>query len=220
MNPAERNATRILGRLAQQDRAVSESLTILSFKAGEKVCKSGAIANSLCLVVSGRVQLFRKTRNRRRLAVATLGPGTIFGEESLLGGPQVATYAVALERCTLWIFPTQRVLEISSTNAMFGFGLMQAMGQRIVEAENRLEQITYRTVASRLAALLLELGGSDPEDAVRAPHQQLADMLGTWRETISKTLHDFRRRGLVASGHRKLILLDIHGLKLEAGGAC
>jgi CRP/FNR family transcriptional regulator len=62
------------------------------------------------------------------------------------------------------------------------------------------------------------LSGGDPEGAVRATHQQLADMLGTWRETISKTLRVFRQRGLVASGRRRLILLDKKGLELEAGG--
>ena len=55
-------------------------------------------------------------------------------------------------------------------------------------------------------------------DVVHATHQELADMLGTWRETISKTLQDFRRRGLVASGRRQLTLLDKDGLELEAGG--
>jgi CRP-like cAMP-binding protein len=142
----------------------------------------------------------------------------MFGEESLLGGSQLGTYAVALEQCTLWVFPTHRALEISSTNAMFGFGLMQAMGQRLVETEDRLEQLAYSTVASRLAALLLELGEGHPEGAVCATHQQLADMMGTWRETISKTLQGFRRRGLVASGRRRLTLLDQKGLELVANG--
>jgi CRP-like cAMP-binding protein len=95
---------------------------------------------------------------------------------------------------------------------------MQAIGQRVVEAENRLEQMAYSTIASRLAMLLLELGEDEPRDIVRITHQELADMLGTWRETISKTLQDFRRRGLVASGRRQLTLLDKEGLRLEAGG--
>jgi CRP-like cAMP-binding protein len=164
------------------------------------------------------VQLFRTTQNRRRVMIGTLGPGCIFGEESLFGDRTPHTQAVALEPCTVWVIPSQRALEISATNAMFGFGLMQAMGQRVAEAENRLEQMAYSTVATRLAALLLELGGDDPESAVRATHRELADMLGTWRETISKTLHDFRRRGLVASSHRQLTLLDKEGLQLEAGG--
>jgi CRP/FNR family cyclic AMP-dependent transcriptional regulator len=92
------------------------------------------------------------------------------------------------------------------------------MGQRVVEAENRLEQMAYSTIASRLAGLLLELGEDDPQDLVRVTHQELADMLGTWRETISKTLQEFRRRGMVASGRRQLTLLDKEALQLEAGG--
>lgn len=217
MNPAERNATRILGRLISQDRAVSELLTVRSYEAGDTVFRSRDMATSFCLIVCGRVQLFRTARSGRRFAAAILGPGSMLGEESLLGGLQAGTYAVALDRCTLWVFSTQRALEISSTNALFGFGLMQALGQRLVEAENRLEQLAYSTVASRLAALLLELGEGEA-GAVCATHQQLADMLGTWRETISKTLQDFRRRGLVSSGRRELTLLDTHGLKLQATG--
>ena len=220
MNPEERNAPLILGRLAKQDRAVSESLTARSFEAGEMVCRSRDMASNLHFVISGRVQLFRTTQSGRRYAVATLGPGSMFGEESLLAGSQIGSYAVALDHCTLWIVPTPRALEISSTNAMFGFGLMQAMGQRIVEAESRLEQMAFSTAASRLAALLLELAAGHPDGEVYAAHLQLADMLGTWRETISKILQDFRRRGLVASGHRRSTLLDINGLELEAGGLC
>jgi CRP-like cAMP-binding protein len=109
------------------------------------------------------------------------------------------------------------VVELSTTHAMFGFGLMQAMGQRVTEAERRLERMAYSTVSARLAALLLELGGDEADRTVRATHRELADMLGTWRETISKTLQDFRCRGLVASRHGRLTLLDKKGLALEAG---
>jgi CRP-like cAMP-binding protein len=101
---------------------------------------------------------------------------------------------------------------------MFGFGLMQAMGQRLAETENRLERAAYSTISSRLAAQLLELSGDGSETALSATHQQLADMIGTWRETVSKTLQEFRRKGLVSSRRRGLVLLDRKGLKLEADG--
>lgn len=193
-------------------------MTIRSYNAGETVCEPEDLGGSLFLVASGRVQLYRKTRDGRRFVIATLGPGSMFGEDSLLGGQGPDTSAVALEPCTIWGMPRKQALEISSTDAMFGFGLMQAMGQRVLDAENRLEQMAYSTIASRLAALLLELAGDDPSSTVYATHQELADMLGTWRETISKTLQDFRQRGLVASGRRQLTLLDREGLQLEAGG--
>lgn len=217
MKPKERDAARIFSRLAQKNKDVGESLTVRSFQSGEIVCSAQEMVNSMVLVVSGRVQLFRTTQEGRRFVVATLGPGSMFGEESLLGGQGPDTSAVALESCTVWIFPGHLAQEFSSTEAMFGFGLVQAMGQRVVEAEYRLEQMAYSTIASRLAALLLELAGDVPDSVVRATHQELADMLGTWRETISKTLQEFRRRGLVASSRRQLTLLDKEGLRLEAG---
>jgi len=218
MKPNDRSVTKIFGRLAQQNKAVGESFIVRSFAAGETVTEPEEMACSLFLVASGRVQLYRVTPDGRRFVIATLGPGSLFGEDSLLGGDAPDTYAVALEPCTIWTMPRQEALELSSREAMFGFGLIQAMGHRLMEAENRLEQMAYSTISARLAALLLELGNSDGENVVHATHQELADMLGTWRETISKTLQDFRRRGLVASGRRQLTLLDKEGLELEAGG--
>jgi CRP-like cAMP-binding protein len=196
---------------------VGESFQVRSFQAGETVATADEIAKTVYLVTSGRVQLRRTTRDDRRFVVATLGIGSMFGEDSMLGGQGPDTHAIALEPGTVWAMPRQRALEISSNHAMFSFGLIQAMGQRVVEAENRLEQMAYSTIAGRLAALLLELGGDSAEPVVRSTHQELADMLGTWRETISKTLQDFRRRGLVASGRRQLTILDREGLALEAG---
>jgi CRP/FNR family cyclic AMP-dependent transcriptional regulator len=218
MNSSERNVTEIFGRLAEQNKEVGESMTVRSFNAGDVVARSEEMGRSLFLVASGRVQLYRRTREGRRFVIATLGPGSLFGEDSLLPEDGPDSYAVALEPGTVWAMPRKEAVEISSTNAMFGFGLMQAMGQRLIEAENRLERLAYSTISARLAALLLELAGEDSEDVVQATHQELADMLGTWRETISKTLQDFRERGLIASGRRKLVLLDKEGLELEAAG--
>ncbi|MGD8792754.1 MAG: Crp/Fnr family transcriptional regulator [Anaerolineae bacterium] len=217
-NSIDRNVTTIFNRLVEQNQDVGESLTVRAFSAGEVVAQSEEMAHSLFLVASGRVQLYRLTEDDRRFVVATLGPGSLLGEDSLLGGEGPNTYAVALEPCTLWIMPRKKAIEISSTDALFGFGLMQAMGHRLMAAENRLEQMAYSTIAARLAGLLLELAGDTSDNVVHATHQELADMLGTWRETISKTLQDFRRRGLVASGRRQLTLLDKDGLALEAGG--
>lgn len=219
MKSLERNATVIFDHLAQQNKAVGASATVRAFRAGETVCEPAEMVRSLFLVTSGRVQLYRTTRDNRRFVLATLGPGSMFGEASLLGSQGPDTHAVALEPGTVWVMPAEQAMAISTTEALFGFGLIQAIGQRVVEAENRLEQMAYSTIAARLAALLLELGRDDPQQVVRATHQELADMLGTWRETISKTLQDFRRQGWVASGRRRLTLLDKEGLLLAAGGA-
>ena len=218
MIPTDRNAATIFGRLLEQNKDLGQSMTVRSFEAGEHVCEAEEMGRSLFLVASGRVQLYRTTADGRRFVVATLGPGSLFGEDSILGGQGPDTYALGLEPGTLWVMPRKDALAISSRSAMFGFGLLQAMGQRLMDAENQLERMAYSTISARLAALLLELEGEEGQGIVRATHQELADMLGTWRETISKTLQDFRRRGFVASGRRQLRILDREGLEWEAGG--
>ena len=86
MKLGDRNATTIFDQLAQQNRTVGESLMTRSFQAGETVCEGDEMVGSLFLVASGRVQLYRTTRDGRRFVIATLGPGSMFGEASLLGG--------------------------------------------------------------------------------------------------------------------------------------
>jgi CRP-like cAMP-binding protein len=178
------------------------------------------MAESVFLVTNGRVQLYRVGRDGRRLAVGTLGPGSMFGEASLLGEESPVMQAVSLESCTIWILPGKAALEISASDAMLGFGFVQALGQRVRETEDRLEQMAYSPVASRLAALLLDLSAHDPQQTVRATHYEMADMLGTWRETISKTLQDFRKKGWVSSGRGQVVLLDRNSLRRACSTSC
>jgi CRP/FNR family transcriptional regulator len=105
MELGDRNATTIFDQLAQQNRTVGESLMTRSFQAGETVCEGDDMVGSLFLVASGRVQLYRATRDGRRFVIATLGPGSMFGEASLLGGQGPDTRAVALESGTVWVMP-------------------------------------------------------------------------------------------------------------------
>lgn len=218
MTPSEKGTAAMWHRLTQKNRAVGDSFTARSFRAGDLVATAEEIGQSLFLVASGRVQLYRTTRDGRRFVIATLGPGSIFGEDSVLGELAHNTSAVALEAGTVSIMPSHRVKELSSNEAAFSLGLVQAMGRRVVEAENRLEQMAYGTVSARLAALLLDLAGESTQGQVHATHQELAEMLGTWRETVSKTLQEMRRRGLVSLGRRSLEILDRERLRQEAAG--
>ena len=99
----EKNATEIFDHLAQQNKTVSDSMMTRSFEAGDTVCEADEMAASLFLVTGGRVQLYRTTQDGRRFVIATLGPGSMFGEASLLGGEGPTTRAVALEAGAVWV---------------------------------------------------------------------------------------------------------------------
>jgi hypothetical protein len=99
---------------------------------------------------------------------------------------------------------------------VLSWGLLQTIGQRLAQVENRMEEVAYKRLPERLAGLLLELANGGR--AIRGTsHQSLADMLGTYRETISAILRGFKDDGLVELGYRKIELCDLPGLRMAAG---
>ena len=91
------------------------------------------------------------------------------------------------------------------------------MGMRLLQVENSLEDVAYKKLPERLAALLTELDEEETGVIRGVSHQALADRLGTYRETVSAILRDFKRQGLVELGYRRIRLVDVEALK-EIGG--
>ena len=100
---------------------------------------------------------------------------------------------------------------------ILGWGLLQTYGQRLLQVENNLEDVAYKKLPERLAALLIELN-TDRNNVIKGiSHQTLADYLGTYRETVSAILRDFKRQGLVELGYRRIHILDVEELSDFAG---
>ena len=85
--------------------------------------------------------------------------------------------------------------------------------KRLVELETRLEGIAFKTVAGRLASLLLRLMKEQGDTILGLTHQNLADDIGTHRETTTQTLSKFKARGLLDTGRKKIEILDPEGLQ-------
>jgi len=93
--------------------------------------------------------------------------------------------------------------------------LTRRIGLRLKKTEDRLEDLVFRAVPARLARLLLELsagfGGSTDHGTrlhFRITHQELANLIGSTRETVSAILGDFKRKGLIRQDHRLITIRD------------
>ena len=100
---------------------------------------------------------------------------------------------------------------------ILGWGMLQTYGRRLLQVEDRLEDVAYKKLPERLAALLVELSDYKEDMIQGISHQILADRLGTYRETVSAILRDFKRQGLVELGYRRIEILDVEELKEIAG---
>ncbi|MCX6031449.1 MAG: Crp/Fnr family transcriptional regulator [Chloroflexi bacterium] len=206
----------ILIELREDDVEFKQAITAHSFRAGQTVAEPAVLSHNLFTLMKGRVQLIREGPNGRRLALATLGPGSMFGEGALLGATDPRAKAVALTDCVMWMVPAPQAQALAVRYPVLSWGLLQTVGQRLAQVENRMEEVAYKRLPERLAGLLLELANGGK--AIRGTsHQSLADMLGTYRETISAILRGFKEAGLVELGYRKIELCDVRGLRLATG---
>jgi len=206
----------ILIELREDDPDFKQAIAAQAFRSGQTVAEAGVLSQNLYALMKGRVQLIREGPNGRRLAIASLGPGSLFGEGALLRGEDPTVKAVALTDCIVWMVPAPQAQELVLRYPVLSWGILQTVGERLAQVENRMEEVAYKRLPERLAGLLLEL--SNGSRAIRGTsHQALADMLGTYRETISAILRGFKDAGLVELGYRKIELRDVRGLRAAAG---
>jgi CRP-like cAMP-binding protein len=170
-------------------------------------------AEALFLLKRGRVQLYRLTPNGKRLDLATLEPGTFFGEMPLLGESLRHTYAESVEDSVLCVMSRSDVERLILEQPRVALRMMEVLAQRLALAEARLEEMAYRGVAARIAAVLLRLKQERGGTTVAITHQELGDMVGALRETVTKTLDEFQEQGLVELGRGKITLRDPKGLR-------
>jgi len=211
-----RSVPEILIELREDDPEFRRAITAHSFRAGQTVARPEVLNHSLFSLMKGRVQLIREGPNGRCLALATLGAGAMFGEGALLGATDPSVQAIALTDCIVWMVREPQAEALAVRYPAVSWGLLQTVGQRLAQVEDHMEEVAYKRLPERLAGLLLELANGG-RNIRGTSHQALADMLGTYRETISAILRGFKDNGLVELGYRKIELLDLRGLRLAAG---
>jgi CRP/FNR family cyclic AMP-dependent transcriptional regulator len=207
----------LLAQLPQEDPSFRQALEMHSYRAGQLIAGPEDLGSRLYILMNGRARLVRRNAEGRRLVLATLEPGAIFGEGALLGGADPETFAEAAQDCTVWALPAAHARELAQRHPILNWGLLQTIGKRLLQVENHLEDIAYKRLPERLAALLLELAGGKGDLITGVSHQSLADMLGTYRETVSAILRGFKKAGLVDLGYRRIRILDPEGLQATAG---
>ncbi|MGD8623076.1 MAG: Crp/Fnr family transcriptional regulator [Anaerolineae bacterium] len=167
----------------------------------------------LFLLKQGHVQLYRISPDGKKLVIATVGPGAVFGEMALIGQGMHNTFAEALEDCVLCIMSREDVERMLLTKPRVALRIFEALGSRLRETETRLEEIAFKGIPARLASLLLQLAEDRDSDIISGmTHQDLGEQIGTYRETTTQTLNTFKAEGLINIGRKRIKILDREGL--------
>jgi CRP/FNR family transcriptional regulator, cyclic AMP receptor protein len=209
--------TSTLTALRAEDPAFGRVVVARKVERGDVVATADDLSQKMYVLMSGRVNLVCANNEGRRLVIASLEPGAIFGEGALTSMGEPGVFAEASDSSTVWIIPASEARNLTMQYPILGWGLLQTYGLRLMQVENSLEDVAYKKLPERLASLLIDLDTDGTGVIKGISHQSLADYLGTYRETVSAILRDFKRQGLVELGYRRITLVDTEEIRIVAG---
>ena len=180
----------------------------------------GDPGRAVYFINGGRIKISKVTRDGKELTLAYRGPGEIFGELVMIDGGPREEMAEAMENAIITEVERGDFERLVQREPMVGYRLTRIVAERRREIENKIEMLIFKDVNAKLAELLLRLAvefGVEEERgtllALKITHQEMANLIGSTRETVSLTLSQFKRKGLIATDGRKVILADRDGLK-------
>jgi CRP-like cAMP-binding protein len=169
--------------------------------------------DAMFVIVSGRARVALFGENGRELTLSELKPGDFFGEMSLLDNRPRSANVVALSDCTLLMLTREAFVSHLKSHPQTSINLLAELTRRLRQADETIASLALHDVESRLARTLERLAKEDGESTDaglvlrRRPTQQdLANMVGSCRETVSRTFTSMVRRGLLVQRGRALVL--------------
>lgn len=211
----------IFGDMTEADLSVLDRITYMKdYSRREQVYGQGDPGDVIYLLKEGRVKIYKLSAEGKELTLAILEPGEIFGEMALVDEGPRDTIAEALDDMLLCVIRRRDFEILLRKKPELAMRVTKLIGVRRREIENQLENLVFRSASSRLALLLMSLaekhGVRDSRGIilnVKLSQQELANLIGTARETTSALLNEFKRLGIIDIQHRRIKVLNQWELK-------
>jgi CRP-like cAMP-binding protein len=179
----------------------------------------------LFMLRRGRVRIYKLSPEGRALTLLILEPSSLFGEMALADGWLHDTFAETMTDSSIGTIGRDELRRALNTYPAMSLRFMNIMSRRLRALERKLADIAFKSVPQRLATVLLNLADTHdapdspatPPAVVRYTHQQLAEMIGSYRETVTKAIGDFREAGLIRVEEDVIFLTDLAQLRELAG---
>jgi len=175
------------------------------YKPKEIVFSEGDLGDAIYLLKTGHVRLYRATEDGKELTLAILGPGDVFGELALFQQSHRQTFAEALDDSHICAASVEDFTRLMGNRPQLTMMVATEMARRRQETETRIAGLTYGSVRLRLMAALRHLAREHGEPladgemriGVRLSHQELAQLIGTSRETCTVEIGKLQLAGVV-----------------------
>jgi CRP-like cAMP-binding protein len=197
-------------------RTLLSSVTTRSSAPGLIVFTPRDNGKLLYLLQDGTVHIYCLSTTGRKLVIGEFGAGTIFGTLALVGQGLYGVYAETLTPCTFCLLRVADVAQIAQRDPRLAWRLFQTTGEGLRRAMTQIETISFKTIRARLACMLADLCEARGPVIDGFTHQELAERVGAYRETVSALLSEFERAGALAVQLHRIHVLQPDALRENA----
>ncbi len=195
----------------EQLEAVAKIAVEKKFGKGEAVFFEGDPGNGFYMVAEGKVKIFKMSFAGKEQILHIFGPGEPFGEVPVFHGQPFPASAETLVKSTLIFFPREKFIALVNDNPSLALNMLAVLSMRLRRFVDQIENLSLKEVPARIAGYLLYLlEEQKSEDSVELEISkgQLASLLGTIPETLSRIFAKMSDEGLIAVDGKKIRILD------------
>lgn len=187
-----------------------------NYAKGETIFSEGADGRGFYVAESGSIKIYKLSFDGKEQILHIFGPGEPFGEVPVFTGRRFPANAMALKASRVLFFPRKAFVDLISSDPSLALNMLGVLCLRLRQFTIQIENLSLKEVPGRLAGHLIWLAGDQGnKNQVRLDISkgQLASLLGTIPETLSRILSKMANQGLIEVRGRDILIIDFEGLK-------
>ena len=193
---------------------LSDKIELQTYLPGSIIFAPGShLCEHLYILKQGRIEMYRLTAGGKRLVTRQISPGSMFGVRGLLGRMMQENFAEAAEYSTVYMITRDHFWELLKRQPDIALRILKAVCNRLNLLEERLVETVYNPVMVRLAYFLLTGFNPASQAVTNVTHEEIGNMIGAVRQTVTETLGYMRKKGLILTKRKHIQIVDRAGLE-------
>ncbi len=195
---------------------------MVKYKKNKPIFIPEDLQKNIFFLKKGRVKISTFNDDGEELIKTILKSGEMFGKLPYSPGSESGDFAYALEECTVCYMPAEDFEKLLSKDNQLSTEVIKFVGVRLQKLERRVEMLSFKDAKARLIEMILDFNrdygkkvGSEYFIEQTLSHKEIASLIATSRQTVTKLLNELRKKELIDFNRKKIIIRDFDGLKSE-----
>jgi len=212
----------VFGDLSDEDLEQISSVTIeKNLRKGTIIFMEGDKGDAFYFIKSGKVKIYKTTPDGRELIFTILSDGDVFAEVALFNDVAYPAGAEVLEDSCIGMIRNEDLEDLIKKNADIALHIIKVFSKKLYSSQQKVKELALGDTYARTAQTIIKLAQSNGKETsegielqLNLSRQDLANLIGTARETVSRALSQFKKEGSINIDKKKIIIKDIQKLKI------